>query len=96
MEGPPSIKLMHAYHFNLLASHPDSSNPRMSPLQTGPFALCMVEQLLSAKNLMQPGVPHPLPDNLPCQPSHKGHGTVKYYTSQKNKNKITSSFVPFI
>ena len=42
MEGPPFIKPMHAYHFNPLASHLDSSNVRMSPLQIDPFALHMV------------------------------------------------------
>ena len=33
----PSIKPTHVHHLNLHASHPDSSNVRMSPLQTGPF-----------------------------------------------------------
>ena len=62
-EGLPSIKLMHAYHFNLLAFHPDSSNVRMSPLWTSPFVLHMVEWLLSSKNSMQTDVPHsPVPD----------------------------------
>ena len=41
-EGLPSIKPTHAYHFNLLASHLDPSHVRMSPSQTGPFALHMV------------------------------------------------------
>ena len=36
-DGLPSAQWMHAYCFNLLASHPDSSNMRMSPSQTGPF-----------------------------------------------------------
>ena len=97
MEGLPSVKPMHAYHFNLLASHPDSSNVRMSPLQTGPFMLCMVEQLLSSKNSMQTNVPlSQCQIHLPYWPSHKWHGTVKHYTSRKSKNKITSSFVPYI
>ena len=59
MKELPSIKPMHAHHFNLLASHPDSSNVRMFPLQTGPFMLHMVEQILSAKKLTQTKVPHP-------------------------------------
>ena len=52
MKELPSIKSMHAHHFNLLASHPDSSYVRIFPLQTGPFVLHMVEQTLSAKILM--------------------------------------------
>ena len=59
MEGPSSIKPTHAYHFNPFASHLDSSKVRMSLSQTGPFALHMVEQLLSAKNSTQTEVPHP-------------------------------------
>ena len=103
-EGPPSIKLTHAYHFNLLACHPDSSNVRNSPSQTGSFALCMVEQVLSAKNLMLTNVPHPQCQiYLPCWPPCKWHGTVKHYTSMELSNitlarkiKITSLLVPFI
>ena len=53
-----SIKLMNAHHFNLLAFHPDSNDVRISPLQTGPFALHMVEWTLSAKYLTQTNVPH--------------------------------------
>ena len=59
MKELPSIKPMHAHHFNLLASCPDSSNMRISPLQTGPFALHMMEWILSAKKLTQTNVPHP-------------------------------------
>ena len=99
MEGLPSIKLRHAYHFTILASCPDSSNVRMSPSWTGPFTLCMVEWLLSSKNSMQTNVPHPQCQiHLPYQPSCKWHGTVKHYTSQKSKskNKITSLFMSYI
>ena len=50
MKGLPSVKLMYAYHFNLLASCQDSSNVSMSPLQMGPFMLHVVEWILSAKD----------------------------------------------
>ena len=49
-EDQISIELMHTYHLKLLASCSDSSNVRMSPSQTGPFTLHMVEWLLSSKN----------------------------------------------
>ena len=82
MEGPPSVKPTYAYHFNLLASHLDSSNVRMSPLQTGPFTLHMVKWLLSAKNSMPTEVPHPQHQiNLPCWLSCKWYGTAEHYTS---------------
>ena len=54
-----SIKLMHTYHLNLLASLLDSSNARMPPLHTGPFMLHMLEQLLPSMTLMQPVYPTP-------------------------------------
>ena len=71
-EDQISIKPMHTYHLNLLASHSDSSNGRMSPSQTGPFMLHMMGQLLSSKNSMQTHVPYSwyqihLPYWLPLQ-----------------------------
>ena len=98
-EGLPAAKQMCAYHFNLLASCPDSSNVGMSPLQTGPFALMHGGGLLSFKNLMQTDIPCPWCQIHPAYwLSHKWHGTVKHYSSQKTKNKtrITSSFVSYI
>ena len=44
-------KPMYTHHLNLSASRLDSSNVRMSPSQTGPFMLHMMQQLLSSKNL---------------------------------------------
>ena len=95
-EGLPATKWTCAYCFNLLASCPDSSNVRMSPLQTGPFMFAHGEGLLSFKNSMQTDVPHPQCQiHLSFQPSHKWHGSIKHYSSSKSnsKIKITSSFV---
>ena len=58
-EGLPAAKWMHAYCFNLLASHSHSSNVRMSLLQTGPFVFAHGGGLLSSKNLTCTNVPHP-------------------------------------
>ena len=52
------IGLKHIQHLNLLASHSYSSNVRMSPFQTAPFMLRMMEPLLSSKNSTWTGVPH--------------------------------------
>ena len=77
--------------FQSSSSHPDSSNVRMSPSQTGPFTLHMVEWILSAKNLTWTNAPHPQCQiYLPCQLSHKWCGTVKHYTSMELSN-ITSA-----
>ena len=66
MEGLPSVKLIHAYHFNLLASHPDSSNVRMSPSQTGPFALHMWSSY--CQPIIQCGPMYPTPSTRYSSP----------------------------
>ena len=50
-EEPPAARQMHAFCFYLLASHPDSSNVGMSPLQTGHSTFVHGGGLLSFKDL---------------------------------------------
>ena len=90
MEDQTSIILMHTYHLNLLASSSNSSNVRMTPSQTGPFMLHMMEQLLSSKNSMQTCVPHSgyqihPPYWPPLQSEPQVTWNVKHYTNRKIK-----------
>ena len=77
----------HACHFNFLASHPDSSNVGMPPLQTGLFAFAHSGGLPSLRN----SYTWPI-----LATGGMGLPNITLVRKSKNKIRVTSSFVSYI